>query len=476
MKKNLTLLIFICCFCLFETSKAQTLTLKKGIINDSLPVSDSISETYSLVLPTYFDSSKEWPVVLLTDLQKNEKKYTFILRNIVEKYGYLLVVPNNLNDLLSLEENIQIAERTLTKIKTVFPVDLNRVYLSGFNESASFASSLAITNKTVNGVLCFDAPVERKGSPEIKRQIHFITVSSDHNQDYVKFFDARRTLNNQGVNNQLLIYDGQNTENALASIDLAFEIFTLTAMAKGLIPIDTEFVNTNYSKNIAKIEALINANEMVKANNHILAIVRAYEGLTDIQYLNNKGQIIKVTNSFQVEQMRRVNISYNERLLREDFFYSLYEDIDNHDYKNLGWWTYQIQLLNTIHVDDDELGLLSKKRLLSYIDFLVEASIEERNESKENLENKEGLLFLAMLKTIINPKDFEGYKTVITLASNKGDYETALFYVEELLKAGFKDKKALYEIENTALLRITPEFNALVQEYLNDARYTIVEQ
>lgn len=172
--------------------------------------------------------------------------------------------------------------------------------------------------------------------------------------------------------------------------------------------------------------------------------------------------------------MRRVNISYNKRLSREDFSYSLYEDIYN--YKNIGWCTYQIQWLKTIHVDDYKLGILAKERLQSFVDYLVEASIEEINESKENLDDKEGLSFLTMLETIINPEDFDAYKRVITLVSKKGDYETALFYVEELLNAGFKDKKAVKELENTALLRITPEFNALIQEYLNDARYTIAEQ
>ena len=56
------------------------------------------------------------------------------------------------------------------------------------------------------------------------------------------------------------------------------------------------------------------------------------------------------------------------------------------------------------------------------------------------------------------------------------DYGTALFYLEELLKNGYTDKSELYELENTALFRITPEFNMLVEKYLRDARYEIIEQ
>ena len=42
------------------------------------------------------------------------------------------------------------------------------------------------------------------------------------------------------------------------------------------------------------------------------------------------------------------------------------------------------------------------------------------------------------------------------------DYGTAIFYLEELLKNGFTNQKKIYSLEHTALLRITPEFNALI--------------
>ena len=45
--------------------------------------------------------------------------------------------------------------------------------------------------------------------------------------------------------------------------------------------------------------------------------------------------------------------------------------------------------------------------------------------------------------------------------------------LQHLLKKGFKDKEKLYNLEHTALFRITPEFNEMVSKYLDDARYDI---
>jgi len=50
------------------------------------------------------------------------------------------------------------------------------------------------------------------------------------------------------------------------------------------------------------------------------------------------------------------------------------------------------------------------------------------------------------------------------------------YRLQELLKNGYANKSELYELENTALFRITPEFNLLVEKYLKDARYEIIEQ
>jgi hypothetical protein len=118
--------------------------------------------------------------------------------------------------------------------------------------------------------------------------------------------------------------------------------------------------------------------------------------------------------------------------------------------------------------------LQMNNRLKSFVSFLTDKNIEDLR--VEKIVDEEGLVFLFMLKTIINPQDFDAYENVISLSAKNEDYTTSLFYLEELLKVGFVDKNALYQIENTGLLRIAPEFNALILKYLNDARYVPIEQ
>ena len=42
---------------------SQQMTLKKGVVIDSIGVKDSISESFSLYIPTSFEMDKNWPIL-----------------------------------------------------------------------------------------------------------------------------------------------------------------------------------------------------------------------------------------------------------------------------------------------------------------------------------------------------------------------------------------------------------------------------
>jgi hypothetical protein len=160
-----------------------------------------------------------------------------------------------------------------------------------------------------------------------------------------------------------------------------------------------------------------------------------------------------------------------ESILKEDFQYYMEEDFYTHNFNNLGWWTYQMgelqKYINSAKSLEQQMG----HRLLGFVNALAEDNIDLV--LSEAVLDEDALAFLYMLKTILEPDNFEYYLNTISLSAKNEDFGTSLFYLEEVLKKGFKDKEKLYGLEGTALLRITPEFNELVAKYLDDARYLI---
>ncbi len=144
-----------------------------------------------------------------------------------------------------------------------------------------------------------------------------------------------------------------------------------------------------------------------------------------------------------------------------------------YNYNNLGWWNYQMQELDKMAKSTSLYERQMSLRLRGYVNALIEDTIDMVTVNDKVLD-MDALTFLYMLKTITEPNNFEYYLNVISNSSKIEDYGTGLFYLEELLKKGYENKAELYTLEHTALFRITPEFNTMVEKYLNSARYDIM--
>jgi len=78
-------------------------------------------------------------------------------------------------------------------------------------------------------------------------------------------------------------------------------------------------------------------------------------------------------------------------------------------------------------------------------------------------------------KTIVDKNDPDAYLSIVKLAGHDGDAETAMLYLEDLLKTGYKDFNKLYEIEGILDLQMSTEFNLLIEEYGGEAKYIIFD-
>jgi len=147
------------------------------------------------------------------------------------------------------------------------------------------------------------------------------------------------------------------------------------------------------------------------------------------------------------------------------------EDVYTYNFNNLGWWNHQMGVIDKFISSSKPFEKQMGHRLKGFVNVLAEDNI--KIVLSEEVVDEDALAFLYMLKTILEPDNYEFYLQTISLSAKNDDFGTSLFYLEEVLKKGFKDKEKLYSLENTALFRITPEFNELVSKYLDDARYDI---
>ena len=456
------------------SSTAQQLTLKKGTITDSIKVHESIPESFALYLPSDFDVNKKWPVIFVYDMQGRGKRALGMFVGAAEEEGYILAASNNIQDSLSISKNILISNRMFNMIFSLFPIQKNRTYTAGFSNGARLASLVPTFIKGVQGVISCGSAVANVEVLSSKNPFHFIGLVGNEDYNYPEMLAVEKTLNKLRFPNQVLVFEGGHQWPNKEYLSKAMEIFTLNAMAKGDAPKDNSLIENTYNQNLIDVNSLVNINKPILADNLLKEMIDIYRLHKNIDSLKVSRKMLRKGKLFKAQNRSQNTIFFKEALIKEDYEYYLEEDIHTYNYNNLGWWNYQMDELKKYVKSANILEQQMGKRLYGYINALIEDNIDVI--WAEPTIDLEALNFLYMLKTITTPKGYDAYLHVISNSAKMEDYSTALFYLEELLKKGYTDKAKLYTLESTALLRITPEFNEIVQKYLKEARYESIEE
>jgi hypothetical protein len=236
---------------------------------------------------------------------------------------------------------------------------------------------------------------------------------------------------------------------------------------------DSAMAEGAYRQMMEEAGRLKGSGQLYMAYNYLEEMRSVFAGIKDEDSIMAELNLIKKDKAFRLQRRNENAQFFRENLKREEFAYYLEEDIYTYNFDNLGWWVHQMELLEQQVAGADPAVRNMAQRLKGYLNALIEDYIDQV--SIEKPVDEEALMFLWMLKTITAPEEYGNYLKIISMSAKYEDYGTSLFYLEELLKNGYTDKGKLYELENTALLRITPEYNEIIGNYLKSARYDTIE-
>lgn len=469
-KKHSTLLVFTL---LILWVNAQEYRLKPGEVFDSIQVVET-DESYSIYLPPNYEPKGKWPVLLIFNLQGEGQKQMQELLSIAATEGYLLASSHQVQDSLSITDNVLITDRMIESMKTLFSIHLGRVYTYGRGVNARFANLVPILLKDVEGVLSDGAGLANRQLLNTKNPFHFIGVVRPDDFNYPLLLQDVARLKKIKFRNQLLVEQVVDSSSQARqhreTLRKALRMFTLAAMDYQFAEKDSLYLQRNYTQATQQIGSLFSQGEAQRALQWMEAWKSAFGEMLSMTEWEEKEKIWKKSRLYKTQRREEETAFFKENILKEDFIYYLQEDMEVTNFNNLGWWNSQVADLKGFIQSPVQRRSEMGYRLIHFVNALVDDSIDLLKQEGEAKEFDE-FLYLWMLKTLTAPDKAEGYLKVASLSSYREDYGTALFYLEELLKSGYKDRNRLYAIEDTALLRIMPEFNALINKYFKDSRY-----
>jgi len=452
---------------------SQGLKIKKGVVVDSLKINDSIPETYALFLPQVFELKGKWPLLAVFNMKGQGKQEVRRYIEAANRFGYVVAASNNVHDSLSLSENMLRAKRMMDHLLNFMPLHKSRIYTAGFGRGGRFANLVPVFLKDVEGTLSVNAAIANIELLNAKNPFYFVAVVDKANFSYSTILKDEKLLNSLKFPNSILVGEVSGAHSS-EKIAQAVAYFELLDMAKGNKPKDSVLIEELLHSDMLHIEELLAQKEYLLANRAMAETISAFRSLGNMDSLREQKKELKRSKLFRSQKREEEAAFFKETLLREDFAYYLEEDVLTYNFNNLGWWNHQESQLdkyiNGATAAERHMG----HRLKGYLNALIADNIDLVNSQK--VVDEEALVFLYMLKTIARPKDFANYLKVASIASKNEDFGTALFYLEEAMKNGLTSKEDLYNIPHTALLRITPEFNALIKKYLSGPRYEIKDE
>jgi hypothetical protein len=239
-------------------------------------------------------------------------------------------------------------------------------------------------------------------------------------------------------------------------------------MDKGFRPKDPAMIERLYAAELETAERLRRTRQDYKAHELLNKMVDKYARYGKKQELEQRAKDISRTKIFRDQRRQYNRAAGKENEYREQYLYFFNEDVFRANFENLGWWNQQIKDLEELQQGQNPAEAEMAHRVQGLLRALAHNSfkdLQEKNTSNDRL------VFTAILQTIFDKENPEGYLNIISISAGDGDYYTALLYLEDLLKTGYDDLEALYNIPRTLDLKLSPEYNKIIQEYLGESKY-----
>ena len=435
--------------------------LVKGVVIPEVILEGSPG-SFSLFLPASYTETGTHPLVVIYDELGRGASAVQQFSIGAALTESIVVSPNYaLSDTLSTAINQ--SSNFIRKISQSYGVNSELVILSGYGKGGLIITSQAQKEVSVYGAIAIgDAFIEKK-SLRNNKDLKIALLSPDEGSQY---FKLRSYSRNYGLRKNLVsyhTYDGEDWPSA------GYVAEALTAILINDTTSEEKLISY-YNSDIAFGTSMYRKQDGLRAYDFVASLKDKYKKRLDIDEQKKLLVAIKRLKNYRSERDIYAMFSYAEDLLAEDFQYNIREDMNNSYFDNLGWWSYQMDDLD-IQIDSAASSIIKRKsalRLKRFVQSEVEAQykILLRKETKVSQ-----LLFANVLRSLVNPDNQDAFIQTIILSAREGDVNAALFYLEELLKTGYTDYDALYEIPYTTAVRISEDWNEIIKAYLGKSKY-----
>ncbi len=250
------------------------LILAASVLTENVPTRTDPSQTYTLILPSSYDPAKKHPLLLVLDPRGRATVAAKLFEEAADEHGWIIVSSNGTRSDAGPEPNERALRALLPEVVQRYPVDIKRVYATGFSGTAITAWSLGVRSNGLAGVIGVGGRLVEEMPPAKFNFAHYgFSGEGDFNNRDMRAVDALLT-----VPHRFESFPGDHTWITPALARDAIRWMEVMAMKENRRARDESFINAAYDKDVAAAAALSPRESLRRYQ----AIVRTFDGLRPI--------------------------------------------------------------------------------------------------------------------------------------------------------------------------------------------------
>ncbi len=342
MKKLLLLLV------LFYAQFLVAQTYETGKIIDSVSVSETQNETYTLYLPSSYNATKLSSIVYIFDPMGRGKIGIAPFLEASETYGHILVCSNNTKN-GPYNQNFDITGRLFSHIFSFFNINEKQIYLAGFSGGSRLASAIATLTNQIEGVVACGAGFSQLPMHVPSNQNYsYVGVCGNRDMNYTEMISVRGYLEQKKFTNTLITYDGNHRWPPPKQLLKAFDWLAIQTHIKGGVVLDEGKIKKSYLKNYKEAKRMENEGDLLGAVENYERILATYSSFYTLDSVV-QGQTKIRKNKEYKNSIKALTAAFQKETELSNKFYSQF----NKDYlmptkANYGWWRKELGKLEKV--------------------------------------------------------------------------------------------------------------------------------
>ena len=431
-----------------NAGSAYPQTPAAGTVHSSVPVAAEPTHNYALYLPSAYSPAKRWPLMLIFDPFARGEVSVKLFHDAAEKYGFILVGSNNTRNF----EDPSAAIRLLwAEMKERYAIDPRRIYTAGLSGGARVAASVALACKTcIAGVIANSAGLPNGAAPPGPEVSEWFLAAGTTDFNYTEQLHLKETLEARHVVSRFVVFDGPHNWMPKEFADRALAWFQLRAMIKGVVPMDKEFVATQFDSRLAEAQAEQKAGDVLAATRAYYEIAQDFGKVRDV-----KDQESLVKTLAASEETRKAKKVEKEALkLQDETAHKIGDTVAGLAQGQDVRGQYMVELHSVVNEANDEQRKLSNPAMKQAIARGVASAFAFAIENGQQMMLKKNPIparTMFQAGEVIQPESAWASYLVATSEAELGQKKQA---IEELKKAMEKGMTSISALDDNAFDRI----------------------